>query len=405
MGATPDAHSRNCTILKSRSGVHRFPPPPVIAALLLQLVSCAQPQPYSPEAPQPPSPSVPSAAARPSPSVRPDPAPTHTEYAGLLPPGLEVISPENVGRLKILAQLPSKPGAAAVACSPDSHTLGQAAQLGKLVLWDLQSGERLHTLDTFLASDESREAYIAYPALAFSPDGTIVASTTESLETEGSAEIHNGGVGLWRTDAAADPLRIEPTWLYVTSVDFSPDGRLLVVGTKDGFMAQGGRLIVLQAESGDELRTIDIPGEGVRDLAFSPDGKLIAVAGVAGRVGLWETAGWESLGGLDAPASAVAFAPDGRKIVLNDGSMWDVTTLEMIREVPSAGLHFFSPDGRLLASANTDLTLLDMSTLQEVWHLAGRSDVAGAVFSPDGRILVAAMAEGVLNLWGVPSVP
>jgi WD40 repeat protein len=277
--------------------------------------------------------------------------------------------------------------------------------LGKLVLWDLQSGERLHTLDTFLASDESREAYIAYPALAFSPDGTIVASTTESLETEGSAEIHNGGVGLWRTDAAADPLRIEPTWLYVTSVDFSPDGRLLVVGTKDGFMAQGGRLIVLQAESGDELRTIDIPGEGVRDLAFSPDGKLIAVAGVAGRVGLWETAGWESLGGLDAPASAVAFAPDGRKIVLNDGSMWDVTTLEMIREVPSAGLHFFSPDGRLLASANTDLTLLDMSTSQEVWRLASGSDVAGAAFSPDGRILVAAMAEGVLNLWGVPSVP
>ena len=405
MGATPDAHSRNCTILKSRSGVHRFPPPPVIAALLLQLVSCAQPQPYSPEAPQPPSPSVPSADAHPSPSMRFDPTSTMSEEASQSSQDLEVITPDNVGRLKILVHLFSEPGPAAVAFSSDNYTFGQATQSGNLILWDLQSGERIHTLDTFFASSESREAYIAYPALAFSPDGMLVAATTESLETDESAEIHNGGVGIWRPDAAVDPLLVEPTWLYVTSVDFSQDGRLIAVGTQDGFMAQGGRLIVLQAESGDELRIIDIPGEGVRDLAFSPDGRLIAVAGVAGRVGLWETAGWESLGGIDAPASAVAFAPDGRKIVLNDGSMWDVTTLGMIREVPSADSHFFSPDGRLLASANTDLTLLDMSTLQEVWHLAGRSNVAGAVFSPEGRILVAAMAEGVLNLWGVPSVP
>jgi WD40 repeat protein len=133
--------------------------------------------------------------------------------------------------------------------------------------------------------------------------------------------------------------------------------------------------------------------------------KRIAVVGVAGKIGIWETASWGSIGDLGAAVSGAALSPDATTIVLDDGSMWVVATPEKTRDVPSAHSQFLSPDGRLLASVNSDFALLDFSTSRGAWQRASGSDVAGAAFSPDGMILVAAMVAGVLEVWGVPSSP
>jgi WD40 repeat protein len=400
-------HSQPCATHGPRSAVSRLPLLAVTVALVLKSIACGLPQ-LTPGKPTPSTaPTVTAVEALPTSGAPSEPTliPSAEHRQGVVPGDLQVIGPGIVDRLRLVWQFPIQTGAASVAFSTDSRILGLALQSGQLVLWDIRDGRQLRTLTTFLDSGDTQGAHIACPALAFSPDGTLVASTTERLSAEGSSEVHYGGVGVWKIDAAARLHLIEPTWLYVTSVDFSPDGSLIALGTKDGLMAQGGRVIIFTAEDGQELQTIEIPGEGVRDLTFSPDGGLLAVAGVQGRVGLWETADWVSVGTLDAPASGVVFSPDGGTLVSNDGVMWDARTLQKMRDVPPADLYFFSPDGALLAGVDGDLTLFDPSTSHELWHLTGGSNIVGGAFSPDGKVLALATAEGVLNLWGVTQAP
>jgi WD40 repeat protein len=407
MGPMSRFRSQARTIHQSRSGASGLPVLAVTVALALQSVACGSPQ-LAPGGPTPSTvPTVTAVEALPTSTARSEPSltPSAERSQGLVPGDLQVIGPGTVDRLEVVWQFPIQPGAASVAFNTDSRILGVAQQSGQLALWDIRDERQLHTLTTFLDSGDTQGAYLTYPALAFSPDGTLVASTTERLSSEGSSDIHYGGVGVWRIDATAYVHLIEPTWLYVTSVDFSPDGSLVALGTKDGLMAQGGRVMIFTVEGGEELQTIEIPGEGVRDLTFSPDGAVLAVAGVQGRVGLWNTADWVSLGVLDAPASGVVFSPDGGTLVSNDGAMWDARTLQKMRDVPPADLYFFSPDGALLAGVDGELTLFDPSTSNELWHLTGGSDIVGGAFSPDGKVLALAMAEGVLNLWGVTQAP
>src|SRR5207248_759493 len=70
--------------------------------------------------------------------------------------------------------------------------------------------------------------------------------------------------------------------------------------------------------SGIPKRTLSKSGRGmVEDVAFSPDGKTLALASYEGTVQLWDVAGGkllETLKGHSSAVGALAFSPDGRTL-------------------------------------------------------------------------------------------
>jgi len=67
----------------------------------------------------------------------------------------------------------------------------------------------------------------------------------------------------------------------------------------------------------------------------------------------------------------------------------------------------FSPDGRLLAAAGADgaVRLSDLATGSELRRVGGPGDrLTGVAFSPDGRLLAATGNDADIRLWDVAAI-
>jgi WD40 repeat protein len=150
------------------------------------------------------------------------------------------------------------------------------------------------------------------------------------------------------------------------------------------------------------------------ELAFSPDGRLLAVASAIG-VYLYETATLQEVRYLptESPMESVAFSPDGRLVTSGSWDqkviLWDVETGKQVRTLKghTEGVSSvaFSPDGRLLASGawwDQTVILWDVEAGKQVRTLEGHAwTVSGVAFSPDGRLLASGSWDGTVILWGV----
>jgi WD40 repeat protein/serine/threonine protein kinase len=281
----------------------------------------------------------------------------------------------------------------AVAYSPDGKTILTGSSDGTAQLWKVDTGEPIkHPLEYVF--DGGMTA-------AFNPNGKIVAAASREVR-------------LW--DAATGQLIGQPHLEGPSSVvAFSPDGSLLLAGTRTG------PAWLLDSATGKSLRTLTPPHHGPIDVvAFSPDGKTCLTASADKNVKLWETASGKAIGQpmqhrvAEAGPFAAAFSPDSKTVATGGedeiAHLWDAATGAPIgqpmRHHGKVWAVAFSPDGKTLLTGSVDGTvrLWDAATGKPIGTpLQHPGRVRAVVFSPDGKRIATACGDNTARLWELPA--
>jgi WD40 repeat protein len=153
------------------------------------------------------------------------------------------------------------------------------------------------------------------------------------------------------------------------------------------------------------------PGRTVTSLAFTPDGRILATGGVESKANIDIAAmmagamNQRSKKGSKPPDPA-AIMKDFKVEAIGEVKLWDVNTGQQIAVLKGHGRGVdkvvFSRDGKLLASGSTDNTIRiwDVATQSAVSTLTGHtSGIESIDFSPDGRLLASASDDGSTFLW------
>jgi WD40 repeat protein len=277
-----------------------------------------------------------------------------------------------------------------MALSPDGAVL--AARSGddgeNIILWDVATGRKLHVL--------RHEDWLS--SFAFLPDGKRLVSAVQ----------FESFLKLWNVESGAQLRALYPgVALGPGDLVPSPDGQVIALVGDDG------NLYLVDGEIREEARSLAGHTGSVADMAFSPDGSVLASGDDDGMVKMWDAAGQElhSLAGHTEAIIRLDFSPDGSVLASGDCDamvkVWDVATGQE-RHTLSGSEHehegscawmyaAFSPDGETLVTTTWSgvIRLWDLETGRVRHALAdpGHAPDEGsefrclAVFSPDGSIL------------------
>jgi len=325
--------------------------------------------------------------------------------------------------------------ASRVAYSPDGKMLGTTQAFGEFVeIWDVPSRKQIAALQGEAATWANRSAFSprgdlvatgsgrhillwrtgtwnrigrlaldgSVHDLKFSPDGSRLACMSYSNE-----------VLVWEVDQWTIVNRIggvRPAGAHLGAIDFSPDGRVLLIGDRDR------RLQAIDLADGNTI--FDIPDahpEPISSVAWSPDGSIIASgsAYALGVIRLWDAVSGTLLDTLEGHTLWVCkliFSADSAWLYSSSGDqtirIWDVRQRQCLTVLRGSRDEVYglalSPDGTTLASACKDGTVALWNAYprpdQEQPRLIRMDQNARFAFAPDSRV-VAAPREGIVSLF------
>lgn len=238
----------------------------------------------------------------------------------------------------------------------------------------------------------------AVVAIAFSPDGTLLASA-------GRDKV----VHLWSLQTGEVVRTIAGAEEQLMSVAFSADGKRLAIGDV-GLHAR-----VLDVATGALVKALAHP-DGIAQVALDADGSALAVAGLTDHGVTYDVATGAKRFGFRGRTAR--FADDGKALLVSsaDGSfsLLDPKTgkaRKTVKTAPERPLTTMTPSGATIASWTAGG--LDV----KVWTAAGaqvallkgpvadlerrKAYITGVALTPDGKRVAVSGADGLLRLWSV----
>jgi hypothetical protein len=204
--------------------------------------------------------------------------------------------------------LRTSPGVIAFALSPDGALIA-VAQAASAFVYETLTGRLRHQL----VPAGLRTPY----GLTFSPNGRTVVVSQPSRAL------------FWDTTTGAQAEAFVRPEAALTSMNFSPDGRLLAVGLRPSLTlaaahAHRARGVLLwDVVARRELAVLPGPANaGTCALAWSPDAQALAAGGVDGSVTIWKAREWQNRVVLDwhpHNVRALAWSPDGQTLASAGG--------------------------------------------------------------------------------------
>jgi WD40 repeat protein len=313
-----------------------------------------------------------------------------------------------------------------VAFSPNGLMLASGGFDRAVTLWEVASGKQRARLDGHNSTIRS---------VAFSPDGKTVASGS-----------WDNTIKLWDVGTGKEKATLKKHAGRVNSVDFSPDGKMASVSSDGTFR-------LWEVATGKEQTT---PDEGLswvlHSVAFSGNGKTIALGGLASRVILVDTTTgkqkmalilnnealpmmaaktWGLLcspfgqgpivagstlypsGPMHPQVRALAYSTDGVTMAIasqfESGTwvqLWDTATGKERATLCGPEDHVlslaFNPKCTYLAIGGPKVALWDYAQRKEVIGRIGQPLVHCVTFSSDGKLLASA-GSGTIMVWRMPA--
>lgn len=273
---------------------------------------------------------------------------------------------------------------------PSGHLLATKED-EHIYVWDTVTDEKL-------AEFAGPVGYVS--ALAFSPDGTMLA-----------AGGSNNKAVIWDVASGQQIASLVGHVDSILSLEFSPDDQRLATGSDDGTAR------IWDIASGEQILALIEHEDGASDVAFSPQGAWLATASRGGPARIWDTGTGNVLMTFPKlelpdwspptyPSASVAFNNDGSQLVTGGEAeqvvVWNIETGEMASAIPTwASSVAFAGDGQRVVvhkgSTSGKVGIYDAASGEPVRHQGGTFEPLDAAFTPDGKLFVTAGCQEFEN--------
>jgi WD40 repeat protein len=300
----------------------------------------------------------------------------------------------------------------ALAYSADGRRLASMSGDDIVRVWDTGAGKELYASPRKHPTPMGR----IKPALAFSPDGRLLALPIPFAGPQFMPEIEVATVVDVDTGKTLSTLKA-PNGTMLTRLYFSPDGKQLAGGCENF----ADRVRFWDAATGRAIKALAGNPRSVNDLAYSPDGKLLATIGIdnmnKGSLMLWDIGSGKDTFTFTAEVfdelTCVRFSADGKRLAVCGRNsfpirqkgilkVWDVETQQEAGKIPAetgplSSLAFSPAGGRLAVTGSSDGTarVFDLKSGELVLSVTGRGRGGMALanelsFRPDSKWLAVA---------------